>query len=328
VQSQKVSEVGHFSLDLKDANVADVVKYLGETYRINILADSYADDPRLRRVQIQQVPRDIALAKLAELYDRTVLHADHIVVFRHRKWFMRHKQETFSMENYGIRWQDQGQVSLKALEPVEVKQALSSQPQNAEQSAPVQWIYLKVDRAPLKEVATVVSDQTGWVLRLESSMEARRITAYIERATVSQFLEALSTLLNARPEVTLNQSEAQKKLEAELEAKALDTRRHVDKLSDALKAELMKILTPEQQKQAALGQSVLFSIDHLPESIRSKAIEYVFACTAELPKLLPNGPVIEIDLKRFRQFKLEIPPPPSLRIGIRGIDLNGTEIWF
>lgn len=315
--SPKASNSEHLSLDLKDASFADVVKYVGETYRLNLLADSYADDPRLRRVQIQQVPRDVALAKLAELYDRTILLSDEIIVFRHKKWFMRPKQEAFSAENYGVHWQDGGRISLKVLEPVDGQ---------ASESSP--WMALKIDRAPLKDVAAMTSSQVGWVLRLQSSFETRRITAHIERARVSRFLEALTLLLHARQEITLSQSEAQKKLEAELEAQALDTRRPVDKLSDALKAELMKILTPEQQKQVEAGKSVLFSIHDLPETIQSKAIEYVFACTAELPRLLPNGPVIEIDLKQIRQFKLEIPPPPSLRVGIRGIDINGTEIWF
>lgn len=315
--SQKVPNSEHFSLDLKDASFADVVKYLGATYRLDFLADSYADDPRLQRVQIQQVPRDIALAKLAELFDRTILLSDDIVVFRHKKWFMRPKQEAFSAENYGVRWQERGQIFLKVLDLVE-GQTSESSPRVA----------LKIDRAPLKEVAAVISSRTGWLLRLQDSFETRRITAHLESIRVSRFLEALTVFLNARQEIVLSQSETQKKQEAELEAQALDTRRPVDKLSDALKAELMNILTPEQQKQVGEGKSVLFSISELPDSIRSKAIEYVFACSAELPKLLPNGPVIDIDLKQVQQFKLEIPPPPSLRVGIRGIDINGTEIWF
>jgi hypothetical protein len=315
--SPKVPNSEYLSLDLKEASFADVVKYLGAMYRLNFVADSFADDPRLRRVQIQQVPRDIALAQLAELFDRTILLSDGIVVFRHKKWFMRSKQETFSAENYEVRWQEEGTISLKVLEHVEG--------QTSESSPRVSLI---IDRAPLKKVAAVISAQTGWVLRLQDTFETRRVTAHLESIRTSHFLEALTVLLNARQEIVLNQSETQKKQEAELEAQALDTRRPVDKLSDALKAELMRIMTPEQQKQIGEGKSLLFSISELPDSIRSKAIEYVFACSEELPKLLPNGPVIEIDLKQAQQFKLEIPPPPSLRVGIRGIDINGTEIWF
>jgi len=328
--TQKVGE-RLVSLDLPNARLAQVVEALGKTHGINIVADAYSDDMRVS-VKVTDIPLRMALPQLASLYERRAQIVNGIVVLRHQDWFRRPEQEKFSTKHYQLRWKDQGKVTVRTAAQgisgttastvatlglaarANLSATLAVTPGAA--AAPVQLMDVDATAAPLGAVTQPLAAQAGWSIFLEPTLQNRRVSVSLRRVTPGQALEALTLLLNARQEVRVSQSDEQKQQEADLLARYADERPDWLKKSDALKEDLMALLTPEQRASLDNNEVVPLALDSLSPAARARAQDYINV-------LAGNS---KINLDQFKTFMLEIRPEPGLAVNAWGVTDNGNRI--
>jgi type II secretory pathway component GspD/PulD (secretin) len=311
------------SIDLPNARIAQVVEALGKAHRINVVADGYSDDARIS-VKMTDVPLRVAFPQLAGLYERQADIVNGVVVLRHRNWFQRPEQEKFSAKHYRLRWNDRGRIAVRPsaevahATPASAASAnLGATPAVDSGSVPARAIDVEVTAAPLADVARQIAASTGWIVTLEPALRNRRLSASLHRVTPGQALEAITYLMNAQQEVRIAQSRAQKEQEAEMLAQYADQRPEWLKRSDALKQDLLTLLTPEQRAALDTDQTVSLAFNGLPAAVRGRAQDYINL-------LAVQG---KIDQSQFKNFVLEIRPEPGLAVNAWGVTENGNRMY-
>ena len=277
------------------------------------------------------------MPKIASLYGRDMQVINGIIVWRDKKHFIRPALEKRSAENENVFWGSASwnrdiQVAIRREEENPASAAetrvktdtdiLLGTEQNRAALLPARLLSIEAKNASASRVSELFSARSGWNVTMETAQESRRLSAQLHRVTPGQALEALTWLLNARQKVTIGQSDAQSKQDAQLAQDAADNRSPRFKLSDALAAELSKHLTPEQKADLNKGWSIELDVNSFSSALQKQAMEYVNYAENDTRKHDKDLP--ELDKKRRVWLEYRI----GLGISVQGYDKEGGRIGF
>ena len=134
-------------------------------------------------------------------------------------------------------------------------------------------------------------------------------------------MEALSSLLNGRQTVHIDQTDEQKELETKKLADLFipeDIRRAMD-----LRPDLLDALTPEQRKSLEKGEQVALTIGDLPKDVKQKAMDFIKYSSDQLSSLN-----LDIDRSRMSEFQITIYPNEESPLSISGYVVGGRRIFY
>ena len=297
------------SFDLKHPKLSDIVTLLGQKYHVNIVTDAYVIDPAgdgVDSVVLKDVPMSKALPQLAMLFHRDMEVIYNVIVWRHPQWYVPLQYEQFEAAHGRPVWQNAGkaQARREQLPTVGSKPLVPPGKPDADavsdDDLPARLITLEVEESSAHDVARVLSSTSAWGVSVDQDSEDRRVNMQLHSVTPAQAAELLTLVLNARQRIVIGQSEAQKRLAAKGMKDYINPRSVRDKQSDAIKAELRKAMTKEQQDKLANNERVNFNLKDLPASLQKQAMDYISGCIEDIRKSGIDLP--DFDLSRGYQL--------------------------
>jgi len=292
------------SIELKDARLPDVVKLLSQGTGLSVLADAYPDDATVPALSISKAPVSIVVEQLSRVFEREALLIGDVLVLRHRLWYLKHHY-TSPLYTWNLSPQGHGRLSPGG------EQGLST-------------LTGSLAYVSAQELGRQVSRVGKQRFTVHQPLAARRVHLQCAGLTVPALAEALSALLNGSPDIALRQTDEQKRSEEERLVAHQQQVPEDRKISDELKDELAKILSPEQRAALANRQAVDFPFDQLPPRVRDKAQKYARIRWEKVSKALGDGKVLD----QNKNMSLNLRPEPFLGLGVDGYLDDGTKIGF
>lgn len=293
------------TLHLKSVSLPDVIAHLASETGLPVLADAFPDDPVVVGINVEGVPLAEAVQQVSRLYSRDAFIVDGVLVLRHSNWTVKSRYV-----NPIFRWHRSAGAGRLMMAS------------NAQDGA-------RAVQGALSNIrAGALADEVGRVLQIPFSVQRpltdRRVSLDAAAITPTRLAGALVILLNASPAITISQTKEQQAGEEALYRQALDTRSKDDKLSDELKQDLAKLLTPEQVRAVANGERVDIPFSGLPPQVRERANRYLDLRWS----LVTNGTLMlgENTLERSREFGLILTRYPL--VGISGFFEDGGRFAF
>lgn len=320
------------SFELKKVSFSEMIKYLGEKYKLNIIADSYVFDGSIGDVNIDRVPKMEAIRKIGDLFERSVRLEDNLIIFQTKQPLLKPFQEEFAEKNGTHNWADDGAFSLVCPEPklVETKRTASGIKKKILIALPQERLSLIAERLPLRRLAAHFEEKVGWSLSLGKELYERRFNAVLHNVTPGQCLEAITKTIGARQVVKIELSEAQKSLTANFLADKSDIRSARRRKSDEVLKGLMKSLTQEQKDKLASGSGLELDVNSMSGEMKTLAMDYVNSSLDDIQKRMTDFPLLDKSKGfRFGLSGLNFGSPGrGSSIPIYGTDVNGGNVGF
>lgn len=337
------------TIDMQKATLSDVVAELGQKYNVNIVTDAFIPDViPLGGVKMINVPLRVAVPKLAQLFHRQMMVDNGIAIWRAQSWYSMARQDEYSMQHYHMKWKDAGYIIVQRLDgtPPSTKTgttvgpspgataaklseiSVASSTGGAEQNLlPARIISVEVSQASARDVASKLSTEVGWSVKVEQGLAERRVNTQVHNVTPSQMLGALTFLFNAAQTVAIGQTGAQHRQEDAAFAQRSDTRSAREKASDDLKRKLTSLLNEQQINSLQNGEPVVLAIGDLPPGLQQQAIQYAQTAADQLAKS-GVAPDTLPDPNQVSNSSISVAPDPGQALGVRGVTAGGVPVWY
>lgn len=287
------------------ASQKDVVPFaaacekLAQQYRVDIVADAYlTGDPPVREWQTRGLSLEQAVQKLAQTYEREVTLAGKTVVLRAKNGALRRQQDAFAQTHYGTRWTTDGALNISA--------------------RGASTITVAAVVVPLSRFVRALAEKTGWDVQVEPELQAVRIVAHWQSASLTEIIEALAALLDAQKKVHLFRSDQQKQQERLQAQQPEDKRTPVEEASQRLLPKLADLLTPEEREAWSQGNEVEIPLSRLPSDVLVEAYDYAARQFQRFYELAPEEVRPPADLiVNYGNIFLILPRPDHNTIGVR-----------
>lgn len=272
---------------------------LAQQYRVDIVADAYlTGDPPVREWQTRGLSLEQAVQKLAQTYEREVTLVGKTVVVRAKNGALRRQQDAFAQTHYGARWETDGALNISA---------------NGTSRITVTAVVV-----PLSRFARALAEKTGWDVQVEPELQAVRIVAHWQSASLTDIIEALAALLNAQKKVHLLRSDQQKQQERLQAQQPGDQPTPAEEASQRLLPKLTELLTPEEREAWSRGDQVEIPLSRLPSDVLVEAYDYAARQFQRFYELAPEEVRPPVDLiANYGNIFLILPRPDHSTIGIR-----------
>lgn len=269
------------SIDVKEARFGDAILALAKQGHFSFVADAYLLDFPLPRVQIEQAPVNIAIKKLAELYDRKITVVNGVFILSRNKRELVALQDKYQQSNYGQIWASDGEVSIKPI--IQIPNGTALLKIKPEMMLP-SFVSIEANSVAVSKFTGKLSSATDWLIFPKNDFAERRLSAYFERTTPGEVAEAITTLFHARQRVVIEQSDAQVKQDAAQLTELTDKRSPRDKASNALLPQILKALTTDQRDKYDAAEQVEISVSKLPAAMQKSIVDFITLAVAELDK--------------------------------------------
>ena len=199
------------SIDVRDARFSDAILALAKQGHFSFVADAYLGDFPVKRVQIEAVPLDMAIQKVAELFERKISKVNGVYILSHSRRVLAIGQDEFRRTQYASIWATAGELTVKPITTlqtgpttIEIKPGMILPP----------FASVEANAVSAFRFAEKLSDATDGAIYIKKDLAERRLSAYFERTTPGEAAEAVATLFHARQRITIEQSDAQVKQDA------------------------------------------------------------------------------------------------------------------
>lgn len=324
VSAIKSPEEKMLTIHLKQTPLGEIIKTISQETGIAIIADAYVNDGVVEDFNINDVTASTALATLAKITGRQVCRINDIYVLRSTNFVIRVLQEQSILKKNTLQWSNEGIISVTRYEDEGIKLltylpfALLARLRDQYKilpKLPSLALTLKVSNASLIQTLRKFNSASGWQAGVEPDLAERRLIAEIPKVAPGRLLDALGYLFNSMARVTLERGEANRLLEADMFFPQLDRL----KLSNALAAKALGLLSEEQKKKLQNGEDVTLDFKRMPKETRQMAEDY--ARTA----LRADG--FALDFSRFGEFALMF-SNRNQALGVDGYLADGTPIHY
>jgi hypothetical protein len=278
-----------------------ILESLSQEYGFDYIIDGYSDESGMP-FSVRNASEENAVGLFSSLFQRDFVIIDGIYVFRHVKGAGRTLEELRHRSLYPCDWPISGKISVKKI-PASQKLALPR-------------VDMIADAITFALAAQAFSKELGWKIRIDPELAERRFFARIRQAAPSQIIEVMMVLLQGNQQVTISQSPEQKIADRKAAEDAMDQRSTRAKGSDKIRADLEKLLTPEQFAQLDKGTEVALSVKNLPAGLKTRVIDYIRSNT-------PSNS--NADLSRMQEFEIVFLPLPMAPTGVFGVNGFTTE---
>ncbi len=308
-QAAPVQRVGDppklVTFNLRKAKLPDALKELSRLAGVPFLTDAFSDDPVFSEIRVENVPVDVAITRVAELFDRELMAGDRILVLRHRKWIHKRRLPA-SYFPWTVEANGRGAIERA--------------------SVPVPTFTYRFEVADIESGALIrrMNKLASSAHSFPAELARHRVSMIGERATAFQVMAGMEVLFNATTTLSLRQTDAQKKQETAALQAALETRTSDEGLSDELKQALGTLVTPAERAALAANQKVKVSLDRLPPDVRKKAEKYVQQQWSAVRSAVGEDQSLDFS----RGVWLSIDPNPALLLGVHTHLMGGGAIGF
>lgn len=306
---------GTITIEMSNCKLSDVVRYIGTTYKINIVADAFLNDEFKQKLVIREVPKEEALMRVAQQFSRDMLIVNDVVVWRHQFPQRKAQGEISVQKEFGWKWPDRGSASIFRILPT--PQPTTEQMTQGANLLPAQLITLDVRDCPVNTFATTFTKEVSWRLSVNRSLAERRISMNLQNVTPAQTLGALTLLLSAAQVVSIGQTEEQIRRDADV----LDNRHPLSKERDKITTALLDSLTQEQRSQISKGESVTLDIATMNPALRKKSVDFITFWLDGTRTAQEKAGQYTLLPETYGNFKIVV--KPNLTIGITGFMSEG-----
>ena len=307
------------SIDVKDARFSDAILALAKQGHFSFVADAYLVDFPVKRVQIEAIPLDVAIQRVAELFERKISKVNGVYILSHSRRVLVIKQDEFQKTQYASTWTIAGQLSINPI--TKIRAGTTTLEIKPEMMLP-SFVSVEANAIAFYRFAEQMAAVTDSVILLNKDLAERRLSAYFERTTPGEAAEAIATLFHARQRITIEQSDAQIKQDAAALAEIADQRTPSHKASDVLLPKIVALLSAEQIRAYNQGKDVAIPLVSLPADLQKMAMDYVALCIAELEKT-PDFP--HPDPAKGFSLNLRI---TNATISVDAFAADGTRLGF
>ena len=243
-------------------------------------------------------------------------------IVRHKNWAYYYKQE----QEVPPQWGAPSPLRVAQLDKPYVG-AVTFSGEATDARVPAQAISVSGSAISCARLATVLQTEANWTVHVAPSVSARRVHVFGQKMNPSALLEAVAYLVNAAEEVKLKPTDAQ------LAAENYDSLRLPDFIrerlgpSDALRADVEKLLTKGQQTDLQNGKYIAISVSSLPPGLQQRALNYI-----NLSAALNDNLVATPDTSKSNNFQIRFLPESSgtlsRMLGVVTVAADGHEYFF
>lgn len=287
------------SFSLQNPRLPDVMAELSRHSGLSIVADAYGPDYPVRELNIVEVPLSVAVRELASLYEREAFVTDGVIVMRHRFWATHIRRPV--VDPTLPKPVSAGELTLKEMNGTRTLAG-------------------SVKNTTVGVVCRQVTQSTGVKFSAQPPLLERPVSIFAADLTTTQLAGAIGELFNGSAEVTIKQSREQREREDALDRQMQDTRSPSRKVSDELRAELAKLLTPEDLQVLKSGQRAPIPVERLPAKVRKFAENYA--------RMRASEKLADFQIDWNKDISVVFSPDAREMIGVDAFLTDGGLIHF
>ena len=323
VASQQQKEALKISLSKSEMALPEILKELNQKYNLNFIFDVYTSEIFPRGIKIESLTIPQAMQLIASVYNRKIIFINGIYILRSPNWA---KQAQYQEEiATGKRpaqaidqWPDAGSVTVERHDA----------PENLDLPLPAKDISVRAERVSATRFMSELMAKSLWRVRTDPSIKDRRFSVFVSHVAPGILIEDIGYLLNAGPEITLRPTPLNLALLEDEQSELPEDWRKRKRLSDKIKGDLEKLLTPADKERIAQGDFAAIPVNKMPKELQGRVLDYLNQCVT-----LMGGDTVPLpDGGRSQDFAIRFKPRSSGLawevLGAMVIGANGTEYYF